>query len=241
MSQPIILVTAAREHSPAPYVDALERRGAHVRVLSPKDALPSGDPMSSARALLLTGGADVDPELYGEAIDPKAGVHTNRPRDDMEIALLRYALKENLPVLGVCRGMQLLNVAFGGKLIQDLPNHREQSGAAPGHSVFHEVYVSLGTKLAAILGTGGFFKLNSRHHQGLKEPQKSVALLASAYSLGDGLIEAVESPAHDWVIGVQCHPENEDEMPKAFGRLFQAFVERADMAAALRGPSQEPR
>ena len=231
MAQPLILVTAAREHSPDPYVDCLQRRGARVRVVSPQEAMPPDDPMSGATALLLTGGADVDPELYGEAIDPKAGVRTNRRRDDMEMALLRHALRENLPVLGVCRGMQLMNVAFGGKLIQDLPNHREQHGDGPGHSAFHEVYVSLGTKLAAVLGTGGFFKLNSRHHQGLKEPQKSVALLASAYSLGDGLIEAVESPAHDWVIGVQCHPENEEEMPKAFSRLFQAFVERAEMAA----------
>ncbi|MFH1141133.1 MAG: gamma-glutamyl-gamma-aminobutyrate hydrolase family protein [Chloroflexota bacterium] len=231
MAQPLILVTAAREHSPGPYVDCLERRGARVRVVSPQEAMPPGDPMSGASALLLTGGGDVDPGLYGEAVDPKAGVHSNRRRDDMELALLRHALEENLPVLGICRGMHLLNVAFGGKLIQDLPNHREQPGDGPGHSAFHEVYVSPGTKLAAILGTGGFFRLNSRHHQGLKEPQKSVALLASAYSLGDGLIEAVESPAHDWVIGIQCHPENEDEMPKAFSRLFQAFVERAEMAA----------
>ncbi|MSQ22691.1 MAG: gamma-glutamyl-gamma-aminobutyrate hydrolase family protein [Dehalococcoidia bacterium] len=238
MAKPLILVTAALEHSADPYVVSLERRGALVRVVSPQEILPPGDPMSGATALLLTGGADVDPELYGAAVDPKAGVHTNRPRDDMEMALLRHALRENLPILGVCRGMQLLNVAFGGKLIQDLPNHREQHGAGPGHSAFHEVYVSLGTKLAAILGTGGFFRLNSRHHQGLKEPQKSVALLASAYSLGDGLIEAVESPAHDWVIGVQCHPENEDEMPKAFSRLFQAFVERAETAAGRRRSTQ---
>ncbi|MDO8750555.1 MAG: gamma-glutamyl-gamma-aminobutyrate hydrolase family protein [Dehalococcoidia bacterium] len=239
MAQPIILVTATNELSASAYVDSLKRRGATVRVVSPQEPIPSEDPMSGATALLLTGGPDVDPERYGEAIDPKAGVRTNPRRDEMEMALLRHALRENLPVLGVCRGMQLMNVAFGGKLIQDLPNHREQPGDGPGHSAFHEVYVSLGTKLAAILGTGGFFRLNSRHHQGLKEPQKSVALLASAYSLGDGLIEAVESPAHDWVIGVQCHPENEEEMPKAFSRLFQAFVERAEMAAGRRPSSQE--
>ena len=239
MAEPIILVTAAREHSPDPYVDSLERRGARARVVSPQEALPPGDPMSGATALLLTGGADVDPELYGDVVDPKAGVRTNRPRDDMELALLRHALRENLPVLGICRGMQLLNVAFGGKLIQDLPNHREQPSAGPSHSAFHQVFLSPGSKLAAILGTGGSFKLNSRHHQGLKEPQKSVALLASAYSLGDGLIEGLESPAHDWVIGVQCHPENEDEVPKAFGRLFQAFVERAEMAEGRPRSPQE--
>jgi putative glutamine amidotransferase len=209
----------------------LESRGALVRVVTPQEAVPRGDLMSGATALLLTGGADVDPELYGDVIDPKAGVHPNRRRDDMELAYLRHALIENLPVLAVCRGMQLLNVFFGGKLIQDLPNHRAQERDGQEQSAFHQVFLSPGSKLAAILGTGGLFRLNSRHHQGLKEAQKSVALLASAYSLGDGIIEAVESPAHDWVIGVQCHPENEDEVPKAFGRLFQAFVERAEMVA----------
>ena len=180
---------------------------------------------------MLTGGPDVDPALYGEAIDPKAGVHANRPRDDMEMALLRQALALDIPVLGICRGMQLLNVAFGGKLIQDLPDHRAQGIDGHEQSAFHQVYLSPGCKLAAILGTGGIFLLNSRHHQGLKEPQKSPALLASVYSLPDGIIEALESPAHDWVLGVQCHPEREKEMPKSFGRLFDAFIDRADMSS----------
>ncbi|MCH7653041.1 MAG: gamma-glutamyl-gamma-aminobutyrate hydrolase family protein, partial [Chloroflexi bacterium] len=87
--------------------------------------------------------------------------------------------------------------------------------------------ISPGSKLAAVVGSGGFVRVNSRHHQGIKEPQKSSELLASAYSLEDGYIEALESPGHRWVIGVQFHPERRMEVPPHFDRLFQSLVERA--------------
>jgi gamma-glutamyl-gamma-aminobutyrate hydrolase PuuD len=191
--------------------------------------------ISSVDGLLLTGGPDVDPQRYGQARDPQAGLELSPRRDRWEMALLEAALERDMPVLAICRGMQLLNVAFGGRLIQDLPGHRMERQNGRWESAHHQVYISPGSKLAAILGSGGFVRVNSRHHQGLKEPQKAAALMASAYSLEDGLIEALESPKHDWVVGVQWHNEIEEELPKGFGNLFQALVERAERHAQTRG------
>ena len=225
MAPPLIVVTATSESHAHPYRESVERRGGNVRLALPEATSTPEETLAEATGLMLTGGPDVDPALYGEVPDPQAGLKVNRPRDDMELPLLRQALERDLPVLAICRGMQLLNVAFGGRLVQDLPGHREDD---KGESASHQVYLSPGSKLAAILGSGGFLRLNSRHHQGLREAQKAPALLATAYSLDDGLIEGLESPAHDWVIGVQCSPEREEEVPSSFGRLFQTFVERAE-------------
>ena len=141
--------------------------------------------------------------------------------------------------MGICRGMQLLNVVFGGRLIQHLPGHRTEDDS--GKSAYHRIYISPGSKLAATLGSGGFVQVNSRHHQGVSEPQKAPSLMASAYSLEDGLIEALESPAHDWVIGVQWHNENEEELPKTFGNLFLALAERGEMYSRRREASPASR
>ena len=231
MGQPSIAVVASSHREARRYCESLKRRDAQVRLATPDQPPPDGDPLMGATGLMLTGGPDVDPQLYGETPDPNAGLETSRRRDDMELPMLRHALDNDLPVLAICRGMQLLNVALGGRLIQDLPHHKGERENGRLSSAYHQVFLSLGTKLAAILGSGGFMRLNSIHHQGLREAHKSPALLASIHSLGDRIIEGVESPAHDWVIGVQCHPEREDEVPRSFGSLFQAFVERAEMAA----------
>ena len=184
--------------------------------------------------LMLTGGSDIDPSCYGQEADPHAGVESRPERDRMELALLGEALARDMPVLGICRGMQVLNVGFGGSLIQDLPNHRAPAPGADGHPALrHSVYVSPGSKLGAIVGAGGFYKTNSLHHQGLKEPQRAPALLASSYSMDDGVIEGLESPAHSWVIGVQCHPEREEEVAKGFLRLFDGLLDRAARAAIV--------
>ena len=231
MAQPLILVTATTRRFARPYVRSLQKHGAGVVIATPHKAPPADDPLGGATGLLLTCGPDLDTALYGQASDPSAGVESNRRRDDMELALLRLALDRDLPVLAICRGMQLLNVAFGGTLIQDLPDHRATHQNGRWESAYHQTYLAPGTRIAAVLGIGGFFRLNSRHHQGLREAQKSPTLLASAYSLGDGIIEALESTAHRWVLGIQCHPEREDETPRAFVRLFQRLVERAEIEA----------
>ena len=154
----------------------------------------------------------------------------------MELSITRAALDDDLPIYGVCRGMQLLNVAMGGGLVQHLDGH---SGTYLGddewEASYHHIYISPGSKLAAVVGSGGFVRVNSLHHQGVREAQKSPHLLASAYSLDDGLIEALESPRHRWVIAVQFHPERRMEVPPHFDRLFQSLVERAaERIAAVR-------
>jgi putative glutamine amidotransferase len=134
-----------------------------------------------------------------------------------------------MPVLAICRGMQLLNVAFGGQLIQDLPGHRAQQQDKAQAPQKHLIYLAPGAKAAAIIGSAGFFRVNSWHHQGLREAQRSPRLMSTAYSVDDGLIEGLESPEHSWVIGLQCHPERQDEVPRTFANLFAAFLERAEL------------
>ncbi len=183
--------------------------------------------MEGMGGLLLPGGPDVDPELYGETPDPEAAVKSCRPLDDLELRLLDFALARDMPVLAICRGMQLLNVARGGRLIQDLDGHRAERVDGSWVSKTHLIYLTPGAKAAAVIGSAGFFRVNSRPHQGLREAQRSPRLMTIAYSVEDGLIEGLESPEHSWVIGLQCHPERQDEVPRSFANLFAAFAERA--------------
>ena len=227
MTKPVIGVAASDEEWAASYSEAVARGGMEPLLLLPDNPELVREAISSVDGLLFTGGADIDPRHYNREPDPAAGLdEPNHAQDRWEIALLEAALQEGMPVLGICRGMQLLNVVFGGTLIQDLPGHRAEKET--GKSAFHRVYISPGSKLAAILGAGGFVQVNSRHHQGVGEPQKASSLMASAYSLEDGLIEALESPRHDWVIGIQWHNEREKEVPKSFGNLFLALAERGE-------------
>jgi putative glutamine amidotransferase len=184
--------------------------------------------MAGVGGLLLTGGPDIDPSIYGASPDSEVGLEHSRELDILELGSLQYALGHDMPVLAICRGMQLLNVAFGGSLLQNIPGHKAELTDGRWKPVHHSIYLSPGSKLAAILGMGGFFRVNSLHHQGLREAQKSPRLLAAAYSLEDGIIEALESPEHSWVVGVQCHPERQDEVPKVFANLFVAFAERVE-------------
>jgi putative glutamine amidotransferase len=245
-----VAVTSSSLCNARPYTQVLESLGTQVRLFTPKDNGPSEVLMEGVGALLLPGGPDIDPALYGATPDPQAGLEVCHPLDVLELRLLHYALDHDMPVLAICRGMQLLNVAFGGQLIQDLPGHRAepptvppsqggiqgahaQGGIQEGHgrcaSENHLIYLSPGSKSAAILGTGGFLRVNSRHHQGLREAQRSPRLMTSAYGVDDGLVEGLESPEHSWVIGFQCHPERQDEVPRVFTNLFAAFCERAAM------------
>jgi putative glutamine amidotransferase len=185
--------------------------------------------MHGIGGLLLPGGPDVDPTLYGATPDPNAGLDVCRPLDDLELRVLDYSLEHDMPVLAICRGMQLLNVAFGGQLIQDLSGHQEEHAGEEPTPSQHLMYLAPGAKAAAVIGSAGFFRVNSLHHQGLREAQRSPQLMSTAYSVDDGLIEGLESPQHSWVIGLQCHPERQDEVPRSFSNLFAAFLDRAEM------------
>ncbi len=224
----VVAVTSKNKRNASKYIKAL---GGNIgsRLVLPRDSgRPLEESLEGVGGLLLTDGPDIDPGEYGESPDPVAGLQVSRALDIMEMGLLRRALERDMPVLAICRGMQLLNVAFGGKLVQDIPGHREDSGGGRWAPVNHPIYLSPGSKLAAMLGTGGFFRVNSLHHQGLREAQKSPRLLASAYSLEDAVIEGLESPKYSWVVGVQFRPERQDEVPTVFKNLFRAFVERAE-------------
>jgi putative glutamine amidotransferase len=212
----------------------MESLGAEVRVLTPATDGSTEDLMFGVGGLLLSGGPDVDPALYGATPDPNAGLEVCRPLDDLELRILDYSLECDMPVLAICRGMQLLNVAFGGHLIQDLPGHQEQHQGADPTPSHHLMYLAPGAKAAAVIGSAGFFRVNSRHHQGLREAQRSPRLMSTAYSVADGLIEGLESPQHSWVIGLQCHPERQDEVPRSFANLFAAFLDRAELHLATK-------
>jgi putative glutamine amidotransferase len=225
----VIAITSVGLRNARRYVQALEPLGVEVRLVTPEDsgALPTDRLMDGVGGLLLSGGPDVDPSFYGEEPDPEAGLKLSLPLDELEFRLLDYALRRDMPVLAICRGMQLLNVAFGGRLIQDLPGHKSEWNGVEWEPEFHSICIPPGAKTAAIIGSAGFFKVNSLHHQGLKEAQRAPRLMTSAYSVEDGLIEGLESPEHSWVIGVQCHPERQDEVPRSFSNLFLGLQERA--------------
>ena len=225
-----VAITSVDPRNAHRYVQVMEPLGAEIRLLLPDDAgsRPTEVLMEGVGGLLLPGGPDIDPLLYGASPDPTAGLDVCRPLDDLDLRLLNYALEQDMPVLAICRGMQVMNVAFGGQLIQDLPGHRAEQQNGEWVSKIHLTYLSPGSKAAAVIGSAGFFRLNSRHHQGLREAQRSPRLMATAYDVEDGLVEGLESPEHSWVIGLQCHPERQDEVPRIFANLFAAFSERAE-------------
>ena len=218
----LIVVTASDPDEAAAYVTSLETRGGETRVVTPSTFTDVPTTLDGVSGLLLCGGVDVHPRFYGSQIDEAVTRYTEPARDEMELALVESAVAADMPLLAICRGMQVVNVAFGGSLLQDLPGHQ----AAPGdlEVLKHPVYVSPGSKLGAIIGVGAVFKTNSYHHQGLKEAQRAPGLLASAYHPQDGIIEGLESPAHQWVMAVQCHIEKESEVPSIFLKLFAWLV-----------------
>lgn len=220
----VIAVTGSSSEEADLYAQAIDRHGGQSRLITPELGSDIESIMNGVTGLLLSGGADIHPSSYGQQIDPGAGVETDLPRDYLEFAALEFALNRDMPVLGICRGMQLLNVSFGGSLIQDIPGH---IAGEDGSSQVHFAYVSPGSKLAAVLGGGAIYRVNSRHHQGLKDPQRATSLLASAYMPEDGIVEALESPAHSWVIAVQCHPERSKEVPTNFQNLFKGLIDWA--------------
>ena len=226
IGMPTVAITTCTEQSARRYASVLGDNAA-IRTLIPgRDSAPPGVLLKGVSGLLLAGNVDVGDS--GAPLDAGPASAPGDDRQEMELGLLAFALDRNMPVLALSRGMQLLNLAFGGRPLTEAPSHGTDPNDGDGRSARHMVYLSPGSKLAAILGMGGFFRVNSRHRLGVKEARKSPRLLASAYGLDDGVIEGLESPEHDWVVGVQCCPERQDEVPPAFKNLFMAFTERAE-------------
>ena len=207
------------------YLNAIMRAGA-VPVLLPmtEDDKAQTALLSRLDGLLLSGGADVAPALYGEETLPCCG-EILPIRDSFEIGIFQKALKASLPVLGICRGIQVINVALGGTLYQDIETQLKGAIKHPCYDTprdkVHEVTVTEDSLLYRASGLTRF-GVNSRHHQGIKQLGKG--LVATAYS-GDGLIEAVDYPQARYVTAVQWHPESlSDRYPEA-QTIFNAFVE----------------
>ena len=209
------------------YLEGLEQAGAIPLVLPlPEDLDDLPQLVSLCDGLLFTGGQDVSPELYGEAPKPTCG-EVCPARDRMEQALLRLALERDLPVLGICRGIQFLNAALGGTLYQDLPTeHPSQTQhhmTPPYDRAVHTVTLQPGTPLAELLGTE-HIGVNSYHHQAVKT--LAPCLTEMAWS-EDGLIEAVCLPGKRFVWAVQWHPEFSFRVNEDSRKIFGAFVAAA--------------
>ncbi len=210
------------------YLTSVEQSGARARVLevseSPRALIDVLD------GVLLTGGGDVDPVLYGEERHPTIS-DAEPGRDEFEIDLARRAMTADMPLLAICRGSQVLNVAAGGTLLQDIPSavttDLPHSLTEPRDCVAHPIQITRGSRLQNALGAAVdaacTCRVNSRHHQSVGKLGKE--LVASAVA-PDGVIEAIEAPNATFCVGVQWHPENFWRTGE-FRPLFDAFVEAA--------------
>jgi putative glutamine amidotransferase len=228
MSRPVIGLTTYAEETrfglndtfsavlPLSYVHAVHSSGGRAVLVTPDD--PDVDVLDGLDGIMFTGGSDVNPDLYGEP--PHATTKVKPERDAAELLLMRAALAADLPLFGICRGMQLMCVAYGGRLHQHLPdvlghhNHRPVSGPKFGE---HPVRLAHGSRTAQILGDAVI--VNSFHHQGCADPGR---LTPTGWCPEDDLIEVVEDQTKTFAIGVQWHPEDTTDF-----RLFAAFVEAA--------------
>jgi putative glutamine amidotransferase len=230
MSRPVIGITTSLTQArwsywddeavlvPAAYVRAIERAGGRPLLIPPSDEAVD-ETLEAVHGLLFSGGSDLDPDLYDqEPHDETFGIVPERDR--AELALLEAALVREMPVLAVCRGSQVLNVARGGDLVQHLPDvvGDDKHKRTPGTFADHDIRFEPGTRLAELLGDHAPVK--SHHHQGFGRIGAGLRVAAHAE---DGAIEAVEDPSHRFAFGVLWHPEAGED-----GRLFEELAAAAD-------------
>ena len=213
---PRIGITYSSEIKAEPYADAIRASGGEPVLITPESDLEEFE----FDGLLLGGGVDVDPALYGEERGPQTEV-PNTARDVMEQQLLAQALQRDIPVLAICRGLQLLNVAHGGSLVQHQEGHeiRPPEKWLPAHSV----KVVAPSLLNNILQSETI-RVNSRHHQTVARVADGLRVVGRAF---DGTVEALESTEHEFVLGVQWHPEDMVAHDPIQKKLFDQFVDRA--------------
>jgi putative glutamine amidotransferase len=200
----------------APYRDALLAAGVNPVLHEANRPLS----LDGFEGLVLTGGPDVDPALYGESRHTETD-HPDTERDAVEASLIKEALARDLPVLAICRGLQILNVCEGGTLIQHLhPPQGHQRTDSRRDEPVHEVSIEPGTLLAQIAGTDTW-QVNSRHHQAVRKVAGS--LRVSAVDPEDGTVEALEHPEKRFVLAVQWHPEDQALVDEGQLKIFQSF------------------
>ncbi len=210
---------------PAMYVEAVERAGGRALVVPPTE-VGVDETLAALDGIIFSGGADVDPTVYGSEAHPETDA-PQRHRDAGELALLSAALERDMPTLAICRGVQLLNVARGGDLIQHLPAEvgHDDHKQVPGVFAVHPVEVKEGTRLAAVIGARS--DVTSHHHQAVG--RLGAGLVESAWA-ADGTLEAIEDPGMRFTVGVQWHPEAGDDQA-----LFDALVDEARRYRVERG------
>jgi putative glutamine amidotransferase len=220
------LGTLQREGAPAdelrlgtPYLRAIEAGGGLPVVLAPEDPAQASELLERLDGLCLAGGPDIDPRSYGDSERHEQLGPTDRAVDAAELALARAADARALPLLGICRGAQALNVARGGTLHQHLPGHRQTE---PATATTHTVHIESGTRLERLLGAD-LLRVNSFHHQAVERLGRG--LRTAAYA-ADGTIEAIEAAGARFVLGVQWHAEGLVDQPR-HRALFEALVSAA--------------
>jgi putative glutamine amidotransferase len=211
------------------YAAAVEAAGAEVVWLEP-EALEGTDPEEILRevdALVFSGGVDLDPAHFGEDLVPEAQVEIDPRRDAAELPLIKAALERDVPVLGICRGVQLMNVAAGGSLHQDLAlagldrtQHQQQEAGRGPEEAAHPVRIERRSVLARVLGVDRAH-VNSCHHQAIRQPAPGFVVTARS---PDGVIEGMEHPGRAFALGVQWHPERMVGSHDEQRRLFRALV-----------------
>lgn len=248
MSGPSILITIADPARAADpevaarrsglYADAVARHGGEPTLVSsgtPEDERVAA--FEGMGGLLLSGGVDIEPARYGAT--SAGSIDVDRERDELEANAWAAAEARGLPILGICRGLQALNVFAGGRLVQDVPGHQGPA-LGSGPALTHPLRVAPGTRLARVLfptnARGGVLEVNSYHHQAVRPEDLAPGLIASATSSSPAgeLVEALETRSGRFVMGVQCHPERRDSTPEAFERLFRVFVDAARGALTSR-------
>jgi putative glutamine amidotransferase len=217
------------------YLDAVRRAGGEPVPIDPTLSTDARDEaLATMDGLLLAGGADLDPALYGEAPHPSVAVEG--PRDDLELAAWSIARQRGVPIFGVCRGFQAINVFSGGALLQHLEGHDSPTDAPQAHPL----QLDPASRLAAILGEGDPMlntEVNSYHHQAVRPGDLAPGLVASAVAPHDEgtLVEALEATdPDDWLVGVQFHPERPEFIGPEFDRLWKAFVDAARVTSGPR-------
>jgi putative glutamine amidotransferase len=210
------------------YLEAVERAGGEALGLDDASSKSHRDEaMAAMDGLVISGGADLDPALYGE--EPMGSRTPDPGRDQLDGEALRAADRRAVPVLGVCRGMQAINVFAGGSLLQHVDAH-ESTPYPEAATAQHPIAVVGGSRLATIIGGLQAMVVNSYHHQAVSADHVAASLIATATAAHQGsvLVEALEARDPDrWLIGVQCHPERTESSPPVLERLWTAFIAAA--------------
>jgi putative glutamine amidotransferase len=226
MSKPRIGIAVDRARRAPKYQRSVEQVGGDVEVLLPDQV--SLNVLDHLDGLLLTGGGDIDASEFHEENHPQVH-HIDKNRDQMELSLTREALQRGIPVFGICRGVQVMNVALGGNLIQHIPDEIRSlivhdDSKSVRHNLVHEVSILKDSRLHRIIGKDRV-GVNSFHHQSIKDLGKG--LIATAWS-DDGVVEGIELPGEQYFLGVQWHPEEFIDHGAIFHSLFESFVEASN-------------